>query len=142
MFQSSVSHPVPKTNPKRGLLEKKLLPRSKFIPFRVDPYWHGANSFLIREDPNWQGRQNPYERFASLASVSILLKSNSTSLLRPGSVAQWSGGREFEAPVQQHSFVETDHEIFSTVILSLPLIQEGKLSVTCKRMCTEYWLTA
>ena len=28
------------------------------------------------------------------------------------------------------------HEIFSTVILSLPLIQEGKLSVSGKRMCT------
>ena len=39
-------------------------------------------------------------------------------------------------------FVEIDHEIFSTVILSLPLIQEGKLSVTCEGMCTEYWLTA
>ena len=24
----------------------------------------------------------------------------------------------------------------------LPLIQEGKLSVTCERMFTEYWLTA
>ena len=46
------------------------------------------------------------------------------------------------AQVRQHSFVEIDHEIFSTVILSLPLIQEGKLSVTCERMCTEYWLTA
>ena len=54
----------------------------------------------------------------------------------------WSGGREFAALVWQHSFVEIDHEIFSTVILSLPLIQEGKLSVTCERMCTEYWLTA
>ena len=29
---------------------------------------------------------------------------------------------------RQHSFVEIDHEIFSTVILSLPLIQEGQLS--------------
>ena len=29
---------------------------------------------------------------------------------------------------RQHSFVEIDHEIFSTVILSLPLYQEGKLS--------------
>ena len=37
---------------------------------------------------------------------------------------------------RQHSFVETDHEIFSTVILSLPLIQEGKLSVSGERMCT------
>ena len=43
--------------------------------------------------------------------------------------------------IRQHSFAEIDHEIFSTVILSLPLIQEGKLSVTCERMCTEYWLT-
>ena len=34
------------------------------------------------------------------------------------------------------SFVETDHEIFSTVILSLPLIQEGQLSVSGERMCT------
>ena len=41
----------------------------------------------------------------------------------------WSRGR-------QHSFVEIDHEIFSTVILSLPLIQEGQLSVSGERMCT------
>ena len=33
-------------------------------------------------------------------------------------------------------FVEIDHEIFSTVILSLPLIQEGQLSVSGERMCT------
>ena len=32
--------------------------------------------------------------------------------------------------------VEIDHEIFSTVILSLPLIQEGQLSVSGERMCT------
>ena len=37
---------------------------------------------------------------------------------------------------QQHSFVEIDHEIFSTVILSLPLIQEGQLPVSGERMCT------
>ena len=36
----------------------------------------------------------------------------------------------------QHSFMEIDHEIFSTVILSLPLIQEGQLSVSGERMCT------
>ena len=47
-----------------------------------------------------------------------------------------------DTPVRHHSFVEIDHEIFSLVILSLLLIQEGKLSVTCKRICTEYWLTA
>ena len=37
---------------------------------------------------------------------------------------------------RQHSFVKIDHEIFSMIILSLPLIQEGQLSVSGKRMCT------
>ena len=37
---------------------------------------------------------------------------------------------------RQHFFVEIDHEIFSTVILSLPLIQEGQLSVSGEKMCT------
>ena len=36
----------------------------------------------------------------------------------------------------QHSFVEIDYEIFSTVVLSLPLIQEGQLLVSGERMCT------
>ena len=34
------------------------------------------------------------------------------------------------------SFVEMDHEMFSTIIVSLPLIQEGQLSVSGERMCT------
>ena len=37
---------------------------------------------------------------------------------------------------RQHSFVEIDHEVFSMVFLSLPLIQEGQLSVSGERMCT------
>ena len=64
--------------------------------------------------------------------------------LRGASVAQldvpsdWRpGGRGFNLRRgRQHSFVEIDHEIFSTVILSLPLIQEGQLSVSGERMCT------
>ena len=40
------------------------------------------------------------------------------------------------AQSNQHSFVEMDREIFSTVILSLPLIQKGQLSVSGERMCT------
>ena len=36
----------------------------------------------------------------------------------------------------QHSFVKINYEIFSLVILSLPLFQEGQLSVSGKRMCT------
>ena len=47
------------------------------------------------------------------------------------------GGRRFSSRRgRQHSFVEIDQEIVSTVILSLPLIQEGQLSVSGKRMCT------
>ena len=47
------------------------------------------------------------------------------------------GGRGFNScRGWQHSFVEIDHEIFSTVILSLPLIQEEQLSVSGERMCT------
>ena len=50
-----------------------------------------------------------------------------------------TGGQEVASltpPGLQHSFVEIDHEIFSMVILSLPLIQEGQLSVSGERMCT------
>ena len=36
--------------------------------------------------------------------------------------------------VRQPSSVEIHHEIFSTIILSLPLIQEGQLSVSGKRL--------
>ena len=60
----------------------------------------------------------------------------------PASVAQFDapsdwrpGGRGFNPHRdRQHSFVEIDHEIFSTVILSLPLIQEGQLSVSGERL--------
>ena len=46
------------------------------------------------------------------------------------------GGRGFNPRRgRQHSFMEIDHEIFSAVILSLPLIQEGQLSVSGERMC-------
>ena len=69
---------------------------------------------------------------------------NGIKVMKPASVAQldapsdWRpGGRGFNPRRgRQHSFVEIDHEIFSTVILSLPLIQEGQLSVSGERMCT------
>ena len=67
---------------------------------------------------------------------------------QPGPVAQ-SVANPVEDPgvlssimARFHTFIETDHEIFSTVILSLPLIQEGLLSVTSGSKCTKYWLTA
>ena len=41
-----------------------------------------------------------------------------------------------------HTLVEIDHEILSTLILFLPLIQEGLVLVTSKSMHTKYWLSA
>ena len=54
-----------------------------------------------------------------------------------GRAADWRpGGRGFDPRRgQQHSFVEIDHEIFSMVVLSFPLIQERQLSVSGERMC-------
>ena len=52
-------------------------------------------------------------------------------------LSDWRPGRGFNPHRgRQHSFVEIDHEIFSAAILSLPLIQEGQLSVSGERMCT------
>ena len=62
-----------------------------------------------------------------LASVAQL---DAPSYWRPG-------GRGFNSRRgRQHSFVEIDREIFSMVILSLLLIQEGQLTVSGERMCT------
>ena len=44
-------------------------------------------------------------------------------------------------PAQSHTFVEIDHEIISTAIFLLLLIQEWFLSITSESMCTKYWLT-
>ena len=76
--------------------------------------------------------------------MTIVITVQLVELRMPASVAQldapsdWRpGGRGFNrSRGRQHSFVEIDQEIFSTVILSLPLIQEGQLSVSGERMCT------
>ena len=67
----------------------------------------------------------------------------------PASVAQldapsdWRPGCRGFNPRRgrQHSFVEIDHKIFSTVILSLPLIQEGQFQFLAE-VCAQYWLIA
>ena len=55
-----------------------------------------------------------------------------------GCASDWRpGGHGFNPRRgRQHFFVEFDHEIISTVILSLPLIQERQLSVSGERVCT------
>ena len=73
-----------------------------------------------------------------------IYKLTDTVQFEPASVAQldapsdWRpGGRGFNPRRgRHHSFAEIDHEIFSTFITSLPLIQEGHLSVSGERMCT------
>ena len=86
-----------------------------------------------------------------LSGIEQLMESHATPLLvlsqselvEPASTAQldapsdWRpGGHGFNPRRgRQHSFMEIDHEIFSMVILSLPLIQEGQLSVSGERMC-------
>ena len=50
--------------------------------------------------------------------------------------ARQTGDQEVAGSTIAWSFVEIDHEIFSAVSLSLPLIQEGQLSVSGERMCT------
>ena len=62
---------------------------------------------------------------------------NQASVAQLDAPSDWRpGGRGFNPRRgRQHSFVEIDREIFSTVILSLPLIQEGQLSVSGERMC-------
>ena len=47
-----------------------------------------------------------------------------------------TGDQEFVVltqPGRQHSLVEIDHEIFSTVILPPPLIQEGQVVSFCQK---------
>ena len=75
--------------------------------------------------------------YLSLAGVSYLPTPASVAHLDAPS--NWRpGGHGFNlSRGRQHSFVEIYREIFSTVILSLPLIQEGQLSlVSGERMCT------
>ena len=55
-------------------------------------------------------------------------------MCRPTGDQEVTGSTPRQGP--QHSFVEIDHEIFSMVILSLPLIQEEQLSVSGERMYT------
>ena len=54
-----------------------------------------------------------------------------------GCTSDWRSGVTGLIPaVRQNSSIESDHEIFYMVILSLPLIQEGQSSVCGERMCT------
>ena len=77
------------------------------------------------------------EMFRILQSATLFNQILPASVAQLDAPSDWRpGGRGFNpCRGRQHSFMEIDHEIFSTVILSLPLIQEGQLSVSGERMC-------
>ena len=109
-------------------------------------YWLSAspwaNTAILR--PIWLPSDLLSSSSSSSSNFWLTCRYRGNILFRPASVAQldapsdWRpGGRGFNPHRgRQHSFVEIDHEIFSMVILFLPLIQEGQLSVPGERMCT------
>ena len=84
---------------------------------------------LASEEANWSGSALFVIKYVN--SMPALV----THLDEP---SDWRPGGSGLNPCQgrQHSFMEIDHEMFSTVILSLLLIQEGQLSVSGERMYT------
>ena len=42
----------------------------------------------------------------------------------------WSGDCGLDPPPGRRSFIDIDHELFSAIILSIPLIQEEQLSIS------------
>ena len=90
---------------------------------------------LVRKCLVWSIKLSDHFRITSPDQILLLVPASVAQLDAP---SDWRpGGRGFNPRRgRQHSFVEIDHEIFSTVILPLPLIQEGQLSVSGERMCT------
>ena len=79
---------------------------------------------------------------------SAVSRSQTSDSLTPGPEAQLVASPTADTGVASsilalsHTLVEIAHKIISTVILLLPLIKEGLLSVTGESMCSGYWLTA
>ena len=72
------------------------------------------------------------------AYLSVLLRQAKVAQSDMGPAGSGDCGFDFHG-VWQYSFIEIDLEIFSTVILSFPLIQGGHLSVSGKRL-HKYWV--
>ena len=73
--------------------------------------------FIIKHSARTEENKAHRERLTSVAQLDA----------RPTGDKEVAGSTP---PGRQHSFVGIAHEIFSTVILSLLLIQEGQLSVS------------
>ena len=93
-----------------------------------------ANSVLLRcHIPIWSYTDCADQPFCSITQVKydqanciVILNTGIRRLLVPPLSGQH----------REHSFLEIDHKILSTTIISLLLIQEGQLSFSGERMCT------
>ena len=92
-----------------------------------------AKIFLYNQIRNFWEKHPPL--------IAICNKSKPGPLAQSGASLTAIKGSLVRAPVRPHTVVMIYHEIISTVILPLPLIQEGHMSVSGKSMCTKYWLT-
>ena len=70
------------------------------------------------------------------------LLSTSSNQQDPCFVASRTADSGVTSSILARSHTCVDHEIISMVILHLPLIQEGLLSVTRESMFMKHWLTA
>ena len=90
--------------------------------------FRGGNLHELLEPIFWLKKKKEKKKIINLSGLSGSV----------GCASDWRpGGRGLDPHRgRQHSFMEIDHEIFSMVILSHPLIQVGQLSVSEERMCT------
>ena len=97
------------------------------------PHWGASNEY---QQHTFSSRNKKDIRIFRIKKAPYLLLCCSWNCLIRDSCLSIVGNEGPHQTASPHSFVETDHEIFSTVVLSLPLIQEGQLSVSGERMCT------
>ena len=70
----------------------------------------------------------------SVTILSLLLSSEYRPDFTGGVLSNRQACANMQTQIRRR--IRFDHEIFSTVILSLPLIQEGQVSISGERMCT------
>ena len=103
--------------------------------------WSAHLFFISRKNM----KENKYMYILSLPKVKkdlikYVVICHSTGPVSAVSNASADPGVACSIPTRSHT-LKIDHEIISTVILLLPLNQEGLLSVTSESMCAKYWLT-
>ena len=76
------------------------------------------------------------QNFSPIPTLKFMLKFNLKVIKIFYLLSYFSNLSWIRRPTWDQDIVEMDHEIFSTVNFFLPLIQEGQLSVSGKRMCT------